>query len=270
MIFWRFAAILISVTLWFDAIPARADVNEFQIDWMISQNDLATATPEKPGRNLRFNFRLLPSKLYVSEDDIASDDGTKLLPAGSQLYLMTGSNFAVCSQAAAGQPFVGASKRICLRDDDGDGYLDTYWLRTPLQQLLGKGEWLIMNSDIPAVRGHVVRPRLRTESPDLAEKPAELSLWFSLGGNGRVDGAISVRNGGNFSGGCVPMRTAVEHSSVQFCLLRDLITRGINFDSPNKDERRLEVEFPKRDVKVRFSVSKGILMGININSIYLQ
>lgn len=269
MIFWRIAATFISFAVCLAALPARADVNEFQIDWMLSQNDLALASSKQPSRNVRYDFRLLPSRLYVSDEDIAAVDGTKLLPAGSQLYAMTGPAFAVCSQRAAKAPFAGAKKRICFRDDDGDGSLDSFWLRTPIQQALGKGEWLIMNSEVPAKRVRVSPPKLRSISPDLAEVTGELNLSFALKDNGTVAGSISVRNGGIFSGSCVPMQRTTANVSEQFCLVRDLVVRGINFASPNQDDRRLDVLFPQRDVKVRFAIKKGLL-SISVNGIYLQ
>lgn len=269
MIFWRLAATFVSFAVCLAAVPARADVNEFQIDWMLSQKDLSVAASKQPGRSARYDFRLLPSKLFVSDDEIVAVDGTKLLPAGSQLYAMTGPAFAVCSQRAAKAPFAAAKKRICFRDDDGDGSLDSFWMRTPIQQALGKGEWLIMNSEVPAKRGRVSQPKLRSISPDLAEVTGELSLSFALNDNGTIAGGIWVRNGGIFSGSCVPMQRSAANASEQFCLVRDLVVRGVNFASPNQGERRLDVVFPQRDVKVRFAIKKGLL-SITVNGIYLQ
>lgn len=270
MIFQRLAATVLSFAACLAALPARADVNEFQIDWMLSQNDLSLAgAKQTTGRSARYDFRLLPSKLFVSEDEVVAADGTKLLPAGSQLFAMTGPAFAVCSQRAAKAPYAGAKKRICFRDDDGDGSLDSFWMRTPIQQALGKGEWLIMNSEVPAKRGRVSPLKLRSISPDLAEVTGELSLSFALNDNGTVAGSIWVRNGGIFSGSCVPVQRVATNVSAQYCLVRDLIVQGIDFASPNKDERRLSVLFPQRDVKVRFSIKKGLL-SITVNAIYLQ
>jgi hypothetical protein len=266
----KVAALLVSIGLFAAAVPASANVNDVQIDWMIAKDDWAGAVPENKGRDVGFKLRLLPRTLFVSEEDIVAADGTKLLPAGAQLYAMTGPNLAVCSQLAAKAPFVGSSKRVCLRDDDGDGALDSYWLRFPVQQLLGKGDWLILNGDVPPERARVVKSKLKSMPSNLAEIPAELFLRFSLKGNGSVQGYIWVKDGNSFYGPCFPTKAAENKISEQFCLVPDLIVRGINFDAKNKDERRMEVALPSRDVKVRFDITKGILMGMSVNSIYLN
>lgn len=261
-----FTAFLLPLAILLNTAPAFADVNDVQIDWMIAQKDWATVSPDDRGQRISFNFRMLPSTLYVTDDE---EDGTKLLPAGTQLYAMTGLRLAACSQLAAKQPYVGATKRICFRDDDGDGTLDTYWLRFPLQQLLGKGNWLFLNGEIPIQRSRIIHPHLRTVASDLAEKSGVLSLGFFLSTNGSVSGSIWVKDGETFTGNCPLIGYESDSLSKQWCLIPDLIVQGVNFHSKIKAERRMEFVRPQRDVQVRFTIRQGLL-GFSAESIYLK
>ena len=265
----RLGARVSAVALCLGATTARADVNDLQIDWMIAEKEWTTVKPEVRGRDIDFSLQLLPSKLYVAEEDVVAVDGTKLLPVGSQLYAMTGRNLAVCSQLAAKPPFVGASNRVCFHDDDGDGALDSFWLRLPLQQMFGKADWFALNGELPVDRMKVVPPKLRSVPSEGAEKPAELNLRVQFKAKGNASGAIWVKNGDMFSGPCLThVNTGTELSTAR-CLIPDFGATATNFASKDKAKVQVEAVVPRRDVSVRFQISRGLL-GFRVESISLQ
>lgn len=265
----KVAKLALTILAFATVAPARADVNEVQIDWMISKDDWAKAASAGNPRRSDYKMKLLPSHLFTTQDNVVAADGTKLLPAGSQLYALTGPAFAACSQMAAAPGFLGADNRICFRDDDRDGKFDTFWTRRPIKQLLGKDDWFILNDEIPAARARVVAPTLQEVSPEMAEATTDINLRFSLGGKGVVSGAIWVRNGELFTGYCIPMGRSVPNAIDEQCLIPDLIARATNFDSPDKSIRKLEMIPPTRSTPVRFQIRKGMIMGFTVESIRL-
>lgn len=251
------------------ANAAHAGVNDLQIDWMIAEKEWASVKPEISGRDIDFGLQLLPSKLYITEEDVVAADGTKLLPAGTQLYGMTGRNLAVCSQLAAKPPYAGASNRVCFHDDDGDGALDSFWLRLPLQQMFGKADWFALNGELPADRQKVIAPKMRTVPSEGAEKLAELNLRIMFKKNGDASGAIWVKNGDMFSGPCITDVNAGLQVSEARCLIADFGANAANYLSKDKTNVQFEIVRPRRDVNVRFEISRGLL-GFRVESISLQ
>lgn len=244
------------------ASPAVATVDDLQIAWVITKEALAKRDNHpNPGSLLR--TLLLPQRLFVSDEIVADSKGKKLLPAGAQLYLMIGERLTVCSQEHFEKGFAGAGRRICLIDQNGDQKFDTYFTKSMGRSwLTGDEMWFAMNSSIPK-KTKPVRP-FSYQEIDRTEAKVSPTFWLVLGGpDGEekfsIGSTFETRH--SFGTRCVTMGRMRLTNSTSFDLACPFPETAISVfvkDATGQIER-LQADFPKRDVAVRFDVAPRLL-----------
>lgn len=255
------------------ASAARAEMNEVQIDWIIAQDEWSQVSPSVGQHSVTYQLRGVPRKLYSAVEEVIARDGTKLLPAGAQLYGMTGPKLAACSQAAMAKGYAGSKNRVCLRDEDGDGRMDVYWLRPPAKKLFGQAEWFAMNTQGMQVSGSPVSPpTIAVVASAEATMKMEITATVGLKSNGTGAARVFVRDGVGFSGNCIPADQKDQPiGMIRFsCLVPDLVIQTTPIQGQDYKSSRLSVSTPRREVGIKFQMSAGLLVGRGFEYMYFE
>lgn len=256
----------------FQPASAMAAIDDLQIDWVIPAGTIdETALHE--GKERRVLIRPVPRKMFAPNADVISSDGVKLLPAGAPLYAMVGPAFMVCSQAVAPAAYVAKSNRVCLRDADGDGKLDTYFTRSRGRSFMaGDQMWFAMNNNIPKPLGSIQSIELaevdRVQAP---ERPG-LDIGFSAQRNGTVRMTVVIEGQHSFSMRCEPTsRTSADDDHSTFlCMDPGFEVLSMSVGTADKPAYDLKVVAPKREVAVRFDVAPRLMGARLMNGMYFE
>lgn len=252
---------------------AMAAIDDLQIDWVIP----AGAIDEKAlneGERRQVVVRPIPRKMFVSGADIVSTSGLKLLPAGAPLYAMVGPVFMVCSQTTAPQGYVAKGNRVCLRDTDGDGRLDSYFTRSRGRSFMtGDQMWYAMNNNVPKPAGTIQSVELteadRTQAP---ERPV-LDVGFSAQKDGTIRIGIVIEGAHTFSTRCVETGDATVAGNGKIFLCMDpgfTVHRKSVATSADKPAFDLTIVVSKRELAVRFDVAPRLMGARLMNGMYFE
>lgn len=247
--------------------------NDHQIEWMISAQDWSTADHAFEDGVHRYDLKARPSRLYLARADVIGENGTILLPAGSQFYGMTGQNLTVCSQQRGPEGTLGYNNRVCLLDEDGDGSPDVYWFRAFGRSFLRLDDWwFAMNAEPPRTKFNLQVAELEVSDPALANVLLDMELTFSIRSRSRIRSTINVDHGDRFIGRCLPEEPVLMEDgwSESSCLAPDIRARTRNLDARKWREREIDLELPRRDVRVYFLMSSGLIAGRNMEAILLR
>ncbi len=102
---------------------------DYQIVWRLGdavvpkKNELVK--PFKP----IYSVPLLPQRLFLTEDKIATREDVTLLAANTQLVVMESKLLIACSLSRGPKGSIAEKNRVCLIDENSDGEFDNYFLR---------------------------------------------------------------------------------------------------------------------------------------------
>jgi hypothetical protein len=266
-----YAALIVIIGVNGGSAFARQSV---EIDWFVPQSQLNDASIVRTdSRSLSLSFQAYPRTLYVASSDVLAADGTKLLPAGQQLYGMRGANLMICSQQrVVNRDYAGSRGRICLRDDDWDGVFDTYFSRTFGRSILvTDGLWFAMNTaDLPDRRDRVAPASIREENFFGASATITIEATFRRGRT-YMSSELTILNR-TFQGSCeqqTQTARAVGEETRWECLAPGLIVAHLAADAADQTEN-LRIMFPNRDLSARFRVENNLFIGSGISSLFLE
>lgn len=124
---------------------APEDPNRYALQWVLEPQPVPAAPFWVKEQGEVAKTRLLPTKLYVVDDDVRSGDGTLLIPAAFQIVRLTTARETACTIAKASAGSRAARERVCVVDTNGDGAFDAYFTK-------GSGGyfWFSMTGKLPA------------------------------------------------------------------------------------------------------------------------
>lgn len=239
-------------------ISVEAITDELQVAWTIPPLALEPQTITLPRRRIIYQSPVLPQRLFVARQPVLGADGATLAPAGTQFLLMEWSSFAVCSLGRDQPGLAGATRKLCLLDEDGDGAPDT--------SFRGSGDydgWYVLNRQLPAERARM-RPVTLTEIPpaDLVRKPV-----FTL----RIDEWPSERRGfllsGNIDGanyywtGCLRFEARTDSA----CITPPVIIRSYTRSPGGQDS--VTISGLGQPAKLRFRINYGMIAGGTVTGV---
>lgn len=254
------------------AQPALAAADDLQIDWVIPASEFGARSIASVDGRIAVRVWPLPRELFVAEAEVVGADGAKLLPAGAQLYRMTGPVLMACSQSQAGEGYLGASRRVCLRDTDGDGAVDSYFTRSSGRSALtGDQMWFAMNTTLPRDMERLNPVALaKISNTQATERPA-MDFEFFADRKGRIFSAVTIEGRHRFDSRCPPgvfLRT--DRSVVTACYAPALMTRWTNLSSANPSEHGGVLEIPDRTLAVRFDAAPRLVGGRQMSGMHLE
>lgn len=235
--------------------------NLLQIDWEIPAGAFARANAKVEDGTTSFETQLEPSQLIVADEPVVSADGKSLLPTGAQLYRMVGLNLAACSQDVFPEGFVGASRRVCLQDEDGDGRFDTYFVRQRGRSVWNTdGMWFAMNDIIPPPEGRLRPFSYKLDNPANANLKPEITLNLGAARGGGIYASISIKPMNSFSLICGKgkARSAKPDEFIGYCGSSVFLIQATNLDKPEQ-EHVFKVVAPDGRLKVRFDAEARLL-----------
>lgn len=185
---------------------AMAAIDDLQIDWVIPVGNIDEKT-QTVGASQNIVVNPVPRRMFESDEDIKTPDGLRLLPAHSPLYAMLGHKFMVCSQSVAPAAYVARKDRVCLRDTDGDGKLDSYFTRSRGRSFMaGDQMWFAMNSNIPPAVGVISPTQLKEVDRMRAPERPKLDFSFTAPRDGTVRFSVVIEGEHTFSTECLEMK----------------------------------------------------------------
>lgn len=251
---------------------ANAGIDDLQIDWRIPAGAIDEAALNA-NEHRQASVELVPARMFVPDTDVLSGNGEKLLPAGTPLYLMIGRNFMLCSQSAAPKGYEGRKRRICLRDTNGDGELDSYFTRSRGRSFLsGDKMWFAMNSEIPSRMEPVQSIKLSEADRTDAPEKASLLLVFGARKNGQATMAVLITRDARFTSRCRanPGFDSQDGYDAYSCMMPDFVvlTKPVGTEDDRSFQFRYRV--PMRELRVRFDVAPRLLGARLMSGMYIE
>lgn len=246
------------------ATPAFAlfpEKNFLQIDWEIPSGAFAPERAKTAKGITSFSSYLQPSQLVVVTESVASEDGRMLLPPDAQLYRMVGLNLLACSQDVYPEGYVGASRRVCLQDDNGDGQFDTYFVRHRGRSVWNTdGMWFAMNDIIPPPEGRLRSFSYRLANPTSAKLKPKIQLSLGAARGGGIFSSITVEPLNAFSAECGKgnAKSSKPDEFLGYCGSSVFLIEATNLKKP-ESEHAFRVIAPEGPLKVRFDAEARLL-----------
>lgn len=260
----NFASAISALLVVASATPAFAlfpKKNFLQIDWEIPSGAFAPEKAETVKGITSFTSHLQPSQLVVVTESVASEEGRMLLPPDAQLYRMVGANLLACSQDVFPQGFVGASRRVCLQDDDGDGRFDIYFVRHRGRSVWNTdGMWFAMNDIIPPPEGRLRPFGYMLANPASAKLKPKIKLNLGAARGGGVFSSISVELLNIFNAECGKGKanSPKPDEFLGYCGTSVFLIEATNLNKP-ESEHAFRVIVPNGPLKVRFNAEARLL-----------
>lgn len=256
----------------FQPASAMAAIDDLQIDWVIPAGTIDENALHE-GKDRRVFIRPVPRRLFAPTADVISLDGVNLLPAGAPLYAMVGPAFMVCSQAVAPAAYVAKSNRVCLRDVDGDGKLDSYFTRSRGRSFMtGDQMWFAMNNNIPKPIGAIQSLELTEVDRMQAPERPGLDIGFSAQRDGAVRMTVVIEGQHSFSMRCEPTSpaNANDNRSAFLCMDPGFQVWSMSVGTADKPVYDLKIVAPKREVAVRFDVAPRLMGARLMSGMYFE
>ena len=251
---------------------AMAAVDDLQIDWVIPA-DAIDENALNEGERRSVTIEPVPRKMFASGVEILATNGKKLVPAGAPLYAMVGTSFMVCSQAAAPDGFAAKGNRVCLRDTDGDGKLDSYFTRSRGRSFMaGDKMWFAMNSNIPKPVGTIQTVELAEVDRMQAPERPTMQIGFVSGTDGTVHMGIQIEGQHSFSVRCVEAQGVIAPDTHRAfgCMEPGFIVVRKAVGTPDEPAYALTVTVPKRELAVRFDVAPRLMGARLMSGMYFE
>lgn len=256
----------------FKSASAMAAIDDLQIDWVIPVGSI----DEKGlngGEKRRVTVRPVPRKMFESSSDVVTIGGVKLLPAREPLYAMVGPVFMVCSQTIAPAAYVAKSDRVCLRDTDRDGKLDSFFTRSRGRSFMaGDQMWFAMNNNIPNPTGAIKPIELVEVDRMRAPERPVLDFSFSTQKDGTVRLGVVIEGEHSFSTSCLEISgsSAVGNQSTFACLDPGFVVFRRPGAPSSKPAYELQIVTPKRELAVRFDVVPRLMGARLMRGMYFE
>ena len=237
---------------------AFAERNGLQIDWVIPAGQIEAAQHPSKDFATSLSLKLVPRRLYVAQNPVLGGDGQRLLPQGAQLFAMIGERMMACSQQAAPEGYAGANGRVCVYDSNGDGKLDSWFLRSTGKSFMtSDGMWFAMNAAMPSAMSALATPDLAEVSREGAVAKGAIDLDVRVYKDGSAYLEMTIEKKFKFKGDCEPSKPVLrDNRTAQVtCLLPELILETGNLDAVKGRDRSALFHPPARDIGVGFDAA---------------
>lgn len=255
------AGLLTAISLATFPVTANTNNRALDIDWVIPKGAIQFGKANLAAEGTQFTFDILPRELYASPVEVVAADGTKLLPAGAQLYAMIGELPMACSQEKSPVGYVGESKRICVRDTDADGTFDSFFtLGRGRSALTSDSSWFAINSKLPSRLSALQPLTLASIDREFAALKPKVEwtlsasrpdvIWSRFEVEGRYK--LSAQCGERIKGPTTPSNMVIP------CGGPDISVRS----SQNVDTGQIELDLqhPDRDIGVQFFTESNLFI----------